>query len=124
MTLPHQFTTLRTDDRRTVLFCGAGLSYGMVENPAELAVKCEKATSQLGCSYAEELTTENRYTYLYPWAQEIEDQLIRNGKNTPKLDIAQELGILDDRKWLGEGIDALSLRGNTPKHTGRTLWLP
>lgn len=116
MTLPHQFEKLRRDQRPTALFCGAGLSAGLVKLPRQLANDCAKATVKLGCSYTTALTQGNESTYLYPWAQAMEDQLINQNVPVPKLKIAEALGILTDLTWLGEEIDELPARGNSARH--------
>lgn len=46
----------------------------------------------------------------------MENQLLNKDVEIPKLRIAEELGVLKDPRWLGEGIDELRLSGNTPRH--------
>lgn len=115
---PHDFPCIRSIDEKTVLFCGAGLSVGMVPIVGkffdEIREKSEKklGISELECS--SEWKAENWEERLYCWAECVLEWLSKQGESNPKLKLANALGITTDSHWWGEsGVD---FRGNTDRH--------
>ena len=108
MTLPHRFPSLiDTPAIQSVLIAGAGLSHGNVPVVDELKGRLDKLANDLGVVLA---------TDFYQQAEDILNCCIASGKSDgeSRLWLAEELGLLDDRKWFGE--TGLPLSGNTPRH--------
>ena len=112
--LPHNFPSLRNGHRKPVLICGSGMSSGLVPSVKDLTKGCPKAEKRLGCSISRNDGDLDRKGYLYDWAQQIYQQLLKRQEQLPKLKIAAALGILDNPAWRGK-VDT-PLRENWPRH--------
>jgi len=115
---PHDFSCIRDPRQKTVLFCGAGLSAGIVPVVGNLFDDIRKvAEKKLGIpevkcsSFWEKENWEDR---LYYWAECVLKWLEQKGETNPKLRLAQALGITTDLNWWGEG--SIDFRGNTDRH--------
>lgn len=107
MAIPHGFPSLVDETTlQTVLIVGAGLSYGHLPILDELKRKLDKAANKLG------IATDGNFYEL----AEVVLQNLNVGKTDAesRLWLAEELGLLDDRRWFGE--TGLPLSGNTPRH--------
>jgi hypothetical protein len=108
MTIPHRFPSLIDEPTtQTVLIAGAGLSFGYVPIVEELKGKLDQAAKKLGI---------NPNGDFYELAESVLNNLTCGGKSDAdsRLWLAEELGLLDDRRWFGER--GLPLSGNTPRH--------
>lgn len=107
MAIPHSFPSLIDEPAtQTVLIAGAGLSRGYVPLVGELKSKLDMAAQKLG------IVPNGSF---YELAEVVLKSL--NGGKTDaesRLWLAEELGLLDDRRWFGE--TGLPLSGNTPRH--------
>lgn len=108
MAIPHCFPSLiDKPTTKTVLIAGAGLSSGYLPTVKELKSKLDKAAQNLGIDLKDDF---------YELAGNVLNSLVNGGKSDAesRLWLAEELGMLDDRRWFG-GI-GLPLSGNTPRH--------
>lgn len=110
MAIPHCFPSLVDETTlQTVLIVGAGLSYGHLPILVELKSKLNKAANKLG------IATDDDFYDFYELA-EVVLQSLNVGKTDAesRLWLAEELGLLDDRRWFGD--TGLPISGNTPRH--------
>jgi hypothetical protein len=102
---------------KPVFVAGSGLSYGLVPMPGQLLMKlvAERADieSRLGCATAVALTGTD-VSELYTWAEQAFECLKAHGHPTPKLAIADALGVTRDPAWQGK--IGVPLRGSAPRH--------
>lgn len=108
MAVPHCFPSLIDEPTtQTLLIAGAGLSVGYVPIVAELKSKLDKVAQNLG------IVPNGGF---YELAEAVLESLVIGGKSDAgsRLWLAEELGLLDDRRWFGE--TGLPLSGNTPRH--------
>jgi hypothetical protein len=113
MTIPHQFPSLVDGPAQVVLIAGSGLSRPIVPMLRELRGKLEEVARPLAASAAI-APSDDRYDYALAGA--VIEKLQAGGKteSESRLWLAEELGMLDDRRWFGEV--GLPLSGNTPRH--------
>lgn len=92
---------------QTVLIAGAGLSVGYVPLAKELERKLANVATNLEIDPAGDF---------YELAETVLESLVAGGKldADSRLWLAEELGLLDDRRWFGD--TGLPLSGNTPRH--------
>ncbi len=113
MTIPHQFPSLVDGPAQPVLIAGTGLSTPDVPMVSGLQGKLTEIAASLGASVT---IDQNDKSYFYALAEAVIGKLEAGGK-TPsesRLWLAEELGMLDDRRWFGQV--GLPLSGNTPRH--------
>lgn len=115
---PHDLSDLRDLTRPTVLFCGAGLSIGVVPGPASLYQDCcaqvENELALSGEIDHGKFATIPETVRLYAWADAILHALAQRGDSLPKLKLARALRLLDDPRWWGQA--EIEFRGNSPRH--------
>ena len=113
MTIPHQFPSLVDGPAQVVLIAGSGLSTPNVPMLSGLRGKLEEITRSLAASVSIDPSDDQ---YDYELAGAVIAKLQAGGKTEPesRLWLAEELGMLDDRRWFGE--IGLPLSGNTPRH--------
>lgn len=113
MTIPHVFPSLVDGPVQVVLIAGSGLSTPNVPMLSGLRGKLEEIAQSLAVSVT--LAPSNEQ-YDYELAGAVIVKLQAGDKTEPesRLWLAEELGILDDRRWFGE--IGLPLSGNTPRH--------
>jgi hypothetical protein len=110
MTIPHCFPSLIDDPTtQTVIICGTGLSAPNAPTVDALKPNLAKIAKDLGVAHNVEFD-------FYVLAEAVLNSLIGGGKlnSESRLWLAEELGMLDDRRWFGE--TGLPLSGNTPRH--------
>lgn len=108
MAIPHGFPSLIDGPTtQTLLIVGAGLSHGYVPIVGELKSNLDKAAQKLG------IVPNGIF---YELAEVVLKSLANGGMSDAdsRLWLAEELGMLDDRRWCGE--IGLPLSGNTPRH--------
>lgn len=108
MTIPHRFPSLIDEPAiQSILIAGAGLSHGNVPIIDELKNRLDIVANALG------VTPTNNF---YEVAEAILNCRTSSGESDAesRLWLAEELGLLDDRRWFGE--TGLPLSGNTPRH--------
>lgn len=113
MTIPHQFPSLVDGPAQVVLIAGSGLSTPNVPMLSGLRDKLEEIARSLAASVSIG-PSDNKYDYALAGA--VIEKLHAGGKtdSESRLWLAEELGILEDRRWFGE--IGLPLSGNTPRH--------
>lgn len=112
MSLPHQFPTLINGPAQVVLIAGSGLSAPTVPMLGELRPILEKMAEKYSVSTSSIPEDKN---YEYELAGVILDKISLSASDSEaRIKFADELGILDDRRWVGD-ID-LPISGNTPRH--------
>ncbi len=114
MTMPHSFPSLVDGHVQVVLIAGTGLSTPEAPTVDRLKDKLTEVGSSLGVSVNIEKTHDD---YFYILAEAVLKKLTEDdGKPEPesRLWLAEQLGMLDDRRWFGE--IGLPLSGNTPRH--------
>lgn len=108
MTMSHRFQSLvETPALQTVLIVGTGLSTPTAPTVEGLKSKLDKVAQGLGVAPNEAF---------YVLAESVLDNLKATGKSDDesRLCLAEELGLLDERRWFGEV--GLPVSGNTPRH--------
>lgn len=90
------------------------MSSGLVPSVKDLTKECPQAEEKLGCSVPRNDGDLDKDSYLYDWAEQIYQQLLKRQEPLPKLKIAAALGILDNPAWRGK-VDT-PLRENWPRH--------
>ena len=107
MTIPHHFPSLVEGPVQVVIIAGTGLSAPDVPTVTLLKDKLDCVANDLGVTLNDDF---------YVLAEAILDKLTNNGKSDSesRLWLAEELGMLDDRRWFGE--IGLPLSNNTPRH--------
>lgn len=108
MSIPHCFPSLIVEPTtQAVLIAGAGLSFGNLPTVKEFKSKLDKVAQSLGIVLKDDF---------YELADVVLKSLASSGKPDAESRwwLAQELGMLDDRRWFGE--IGLPLSGNTPRH--------
>lgn len=105
--VPHHFPSLVDGPVQVVLIAGTGLSAPDAPTVRLLKDKLDWVANDLG------VAPNNDF---YDLAEAILDKLTNSGKSDSesRLWLAEELGLLDDRRWFGE--IGLPLSGNTPRH--------
>ncbi|MBS1727136.1 MAG: hypothetical protein JST51_10490 [Armatimonadetes bacterium] len=101
MGFPHSFPSLRGEAgfRKPVILIGAGLSLDTVPGPAGLYnEKRDIIESKIGRI---DVSHSNKAIEFYQWAEKALILYPNDTKNVPKLGLAQDLGILDDQRWMG-----------------------
>ena len=113
MTIPHQFPSLVDGPAQPVLIAGTGLSTPNVPMVSELQGKLTEIATSLGASVA---IAPIDKSYFYALAGAVIEKLEAGGRtdSESRLWLAEELGMLDERRWFGE--IGLPLSGNTPRH--------
>lgn len=113
MTIPHQFPSLVDGPAQAVLIAGTGLSTPNVPMVSELQGKLTEIATSLGASVAIDPIDKS---YFYALAGAVIEKLEAGGRtdSESRLWLAEELGMLDERRWFGE--IGLPLSGNTPRH--------
>lgn len=115
---PHDFPCIRDTEQKTVLFCGAGLSAGMVPVVGvlfqEIREDVEKKLGIPSIECSDFWKDENWEDQLYYWAECVLRYLKKQGVFNPKLELAKALGITTDLRWKGK--DKIDFRGNTDRH--------
>lgn len=108
MAIPHRFPSL-VDEPTTqiVLIAGTGLSFPYAPTVDELKSRLDKVAQGLGVAPNGDF---------YEIAEAVLNSLAIGGKSDAdgRLWLAEELGMLDDRRWFGE--TGLPISGNTPRH--------
>jgi hypothetical protein len=116
--LPHRFSYLLGRSRELpVLFCGAGLSFGLVPGPDELLENYQTvAESALGCGpiTLDDSEAQNEPGRFYWWAERALAGCSGGDLRPKKLRLSDSLSILRDPRWLGRA--GLPLRRTTPRH--------
>lgn len=109
---PHDFSSLLTRQRKSSVFAGAGLSFGLVPDPAQLmSDRIDIANSMIGnVPTAENATPLDLYT----WSDKQLEFMANDPGEPPKLRLAKSLGLLDDPRW-GANI-AVRIAFTTPRH--------
>ena len=108
MTLPHHFPSLIEGPAQVVLIVGAGLSAPNLETVKELTPKLNELALALGIPLKPNF---------YELAEDVLNKIVAGGKKTEpesRLWLAEQLGLLDDRRYFGD--IGLPLSGNTPRH--------
>lgn len=108
MSIPHCFPSLIDEPTtQAVIICGTGLSAPNAPTVDGLKGELAKIAQVLGVVHNEDF---------YVLAEAVLNSLISGGKSDSesRLWLAEELGMLDDRRWFGE--TGLPLSGNTPRH--------
>ena len=90
------------------------MSHGLVPSVEDVTKECPQAEGKLGCSVPRNDGDLDKPEYLYNWAEQIYQQLLKRQEPLPKLKIAGALGILDNPAWLGK--IEMPLRRNWPRH--------
>jgi len=113
MAIPHKFPSLLVDNKQAVIIVGAGFSTPIIPMLSELKEKLEKTAQFLGVSTATmDPSTDD---YFYVLAEAVLKKLLNDKTDSEgRLWLAEELGVLDDRRWFGK--IGLPLSGNTPRH--------
>lgn len=114
MTIPHHFPSLIEGTTQAVLIAGAGLSCPNLQMVSGLLPELEVIAQSLGVSVG---IAPSHDDYFYVLAEAVLTYRIdTEGKSKAQshLWLAEELGMLDDRRWFGEV--GLPLSGNTPRH--------
>lgn len=112
--LPHNFPSLRNGPRKPILIFGTGMYHELVPSVMDVTRKCPEAEKKLKFSIPRNDGDLDKLGYIYDWAEQIYQQLLKRQEPLPKLKIADALGILDNPAWLGK-ID-MPLRGTSPRH--------
>ena len=112
--LPHNFPSLRNGPRKPILIFGTGMSHELVPSVMDVTRKCPEAEKKLKFSIPRNDGDLDKPGYIYDWAEQIYQQLLKRQEPLPKLKIADALGILDNPAWLGK-VD-MPLRGTSPRH--------
>ena len=107
MSMPHHFPSLVEGPAQAVLIAGTGLSAPDGQTVGTLKGKLDLLADNLGIGPNDDF---------YDLAEAMLNNLTTNGKSDAesRLWLAEELGMLDDRRWFGEF--GLPLSGNTPRH--------
>lgn len=108
MTIPHCFPSLIDEPTtQTVIICGTGLSAPNAPTVDALKGELDRIALDLGVAPNVDF---------YVLAEAVLNSLVGGGKSDSesRLWLAEELGILDDRRWFGEV--GLPISGNTPRH--------
>ena len=107
MPIPHNFPSLIDGPNQVVLIAGTGLSAPDCPTLKDLKTSLDNVADKFGIDLQDDE---------YSLAEAILDKLVDNGKSDAesRLWLAEELGMLDDRRWFGE--IGLPLSGNTPRH--------
>jgi len=100
--LPHNFTALRAGDRTSLLILGAGMSFGVAPQLADVTNQIPKAEKSLNIDIVKDRKNVNDGGYLYQWAEEAYKILRERKQPLPKLAMAKALGILENPAWLGK----------------------
>src|SRR5258705_3141755 len=98
MSIPHHFPSLVDGTAQTVLIAGAGLS-AQLATVSDLEGKLEGVARKLGLP-----ATDGSAVEFYKLADATLKKLIENGRSDAesRLFLAEELGLLDDRRWFGD----------------------
>lgn len=114
MTIPHNFPSLIEGTTETVLIAGAGLSCPNLPMVSGLLSELELIAQHQGV-FVNIGPDDNDYFYCL--AEAVLNYCVDTegkSKAQSELWLAEELGMLDDRRWFGEV--GLPLSGNTPRH--------
>ncbi len=105
--IPHKFPSLVEGPVQLVIIAGTGLSAPNAPTVKVLKDKLDGVATKLGVDPDSDF---------YILADAILSHLTNSGKDESdtRLWLAEELGLLDDRRWFGE--IGLPLSGNTPRH--------
>ena len=113
MTIPHRFPSLIDGRAQVVLIAGSGLSTPNVPTVHALKGRLTEIAQSLGTSVD---VSQDHDDYFYRLAEAVLGVLKDAGKkdSDSRVWFAEQLGILDSRRWFGE--IGLPLSGNTPRH--------
>jgi len=108
MVAPHHFPSLVEGPAQAVLIVGAGLSCPDIPLVNGLTKKLDEFANSIGVSISLPRDDE----YFYALAEEVLKKLGDTDEN--RLQLAEKLGLLDDRRWFGE--IGVHFSGSTPRH--------
>jgi len=109
MTVPHHFPSLVEGPAQAVIIVGAGLSCPDLPIVNGLVGRLEEVANSLGVTT---IVAQGDDEYFYALAEAVLNAQGDTGEN--RLRLAENLGLLDDRRWFGE--IGMPLSGNTPRH--------
>lgn len=107
MKVPHHFPSLIEGPVQAVLIAGTGLSVPNAPTVGALKDRLDEVGERYG------VAPDDNF---YKLAEAVLDNFVNSGQSDSesRLSLAEELGMLDDRRWFGE--IGLPLSGNTPRH--------
>ena len=109
MSVPHNFPSLIEGPTQAVIIAGAGLSCPNLPMINGLVSRLEDIAQSLSVSVEIDSADDE---YFFALAEAVLNAQGDTDEN--RLNLAESLGLLDDRRWFGE--IGLPLSGNTPRH--------